>query len=130
MQKIEFKKKVMENRDEKHEEMLGTIQKLLRLPLVKWRTARKPREKIIQRIPGNVRLLREEAAARSTNKFKRRVLKKQARKARAEHFVKCCLKKEQSTKSAAVRIVCQRGLHGRQRRMAKRAAEALRRGVH
>ena len=45
VQKIEFKKKVMENRDEKHEEMLGTIQKLLRLPLVKWRTARKPKEK-------------------------------------------------------------------------------------
>ena len=31
---------------------------------------------------------REEAAARCTNKIKRRVLKKQARKARAEHLVK------------------------------------------
>ena len=28
VQKIEFKKKMMENRDEKHEEMLGTIQKI------------------------------------------------------------------------------------------------------
>ena len=35
--------------------------------------------------------LREEAAARCTAKIKRRVLKKQARKARAEHQVKCCL---------------------------------------
>ena len=34
---------------------------------------------------------REEAAARCTNKVKRRVLKKQARKARAEHLVKGCL---------------------------------------
>ena len=38
----------------------------------------------------NVRL-REEAAARCTAKIKRNVLMKQARKARAEHLVKCCL---------------------------------------
>ena len=41
--------------------------------------------------PENVRL-REEAAARYTEKIiKRRILKKQARKARAEHHVRCCL---------------------------------------
>ena len=38
--------------------------------------------------PENVRLP-EEAAARCTTKLKRRVLRKQARKARAEHVVKC-----------------------------------------
>ena len=37
--------------------------------------------------PENVRL-REEAAARCTRKIKRRILRKQARKARAEHQVK------------------------------------------
>ena len=35
--------------------------------------------------------LREEAAARSTAKFKRRVLRKQARNARAEHLGRCSL---------------------------------------
>ena len=38
----------------------------------------------------NVRL-REEAAARCTARIKRKVLQKQAWKARAEHQVKCCL---------------------------------------
>ena len=45
------------------------------------------RENIIQSTPENVRF-REEAAARCTKKIWRRVLKKQARKARAEHLVK------------------------------------------
>ena len=40
--------------------------------------------------PENVRS-REEAAARCTAKIKRKVLKEQARKASAEHLVKCCL---------------------------------------
>ena len=48
------------------------------------------RENIILSVPENVRL-HEEAAARCTAKIKRSVLKKQARKARAEHQVKCCL---------------------------------------
>ena len=64
--------------------------KLLRLPLVEWRITLKLREKVVQSTLENVRL-REAAAARCTKKMKRRVLKKQARKARAEHLVKCCL---------------------------------------
>ena len=48
-------------------------------------------------MPENVGL-REEAAARCTAKIKRKVLKKQARKARAEHQVKCFL--EQGKKKA------------------------------
>ena len=42
------------------------------------------------RTPDDVRK-REEAAARCTKVIKRRVLKKQARKARAQHLVRCCL---------------------------------------
>ena len=42
------------------------------------------------RAPEGVRL-REEAAARCTAKIERRVLRKQARKARAEHLVRCSL---------------------------------------
>ena len=45
---------------------------------------------IIMCVPENVGL-REEAAARCTAKIKRRMLKKQAWKARAEHQVKYCL---------------------------------------
>ena len=48
------------------------------------------RKRKIMSTPENVRL-REEAAARSTAKIERKVLKKQARKARADHQVKCCL---------------------------------------
>ena len=59
------------------------------------------REKEIMSTPDNVRL-REEAAARSTEKIKRRVLRKQARKAGAEHLVKCSMepgKKKTESKS-------------------------------
>ena len=51
-------------------------------------TERKHKEK--KSTPENVRV-REEAAARCTANIKRRVLGKQARKASAEHLVKCSL---------------------------------------
>ena len=60
------------------------------LPLVLWRIIRKLKEKNIPRTLDNVKL-REEPAARCTKKIERKVLKKQARKARAEHLVKWCL---------------------------------------
>ena len=46
--------------------------------------------------PENVRL-REEAAERCTAKIKRKVLKKQARKVRAEHLVRCSLEPGKKT---------------------------------
>ena len=46
--------------------------------------------KEMMRTPESVRL-REEAAARCTAKIKRRVLRKQAKKARTEHLVRCSL---------------------------------------
>ena len=49
----------------------------------------------------------------------------QARKANAEHLVKCGTRKEKSTKKTTVRIACEREFHRGQRSMAKRAAEAL-----
>ena len=62
--------------------------------------------------PENVRL-REEAAARCTAKINRKVLKKQARKVRAEHLVKCCLEpgKKKAKKKAADTTVCERAFH-------------------
>ena len=45
---------------------------------------------MLQRAPDDVRI-REEAAARCTKKIKRRVLKKQARRARVKPSVKCSL---------------------------------------
>ena len=48
------------------------------------------REKEVMSTPENVRL-REEAAARCTAKIKRIILRKQARKAWAEHLVQCSL---------------------------------------
>ena len=47
--------------------------------------------------PENVRV--REEAARCTAKIKRRVLRKQARKARAEHLVKCSSAGKKKTKS-------------------------------
>ena len=55
--------------------------RILRRLRAKWHTAQKT---------DNVRM-REEAAARCKKVIKRRVLKKQARKARADHLVKCSL---------------------------------------
>ena len=84
------------------------------------------RDKAAKQTPENARI-HEEAAARGTKVIKRRVLKKQARKARAEHLVKVQFgtRKEKTSKKAAVGAVCQRELHGRQRRLAKSAAEPL-----
>ena len=48
------------------------------------------KETEIMSTPEKVRL-REEAAARCTAEIKRRVLRRQARKARAEHLVRCIL---------------------------------------
>ena len=47
--------------------------------------------------PENVRR-REEAAARCTAKIRRKVLKKQARKARAEHLVSIACNQKKKTK--------------------------------
>ena len=70
------------------------------------------RENKILSVPENVRL-HEEAAARCTAKIKRSVLKKQARKTRAEHQVKCCLEpgKEKAKRKPCNRTVCERAFH-------------------
>ena len=49
------------------------------------------RDKTMKEIPENVRI-RKEAVARCTKVIKRKMLKKQPRKARADHLVKCSLK--------------------------------------
>ena len=61
--------------------------------------------------------LREELAAICTKKIKRRVLKKQARKARAEHLVTCCLtpRKRKVQRKPLSEIVCEREFHRGQR---------------
>ena len=89
-QSVEFNKKVME-KNEGTEDDLDTIQRNIETAagMVAPHT-KSEREYIILSVPENVRL-HEEAAARCTAKIKRSVLKKQARKARAEHQVECCL---------------------------------------
>ena len=63
------------------------------------------REKLMMSTPETVRL-REETAARCTAKIKRIILRKQARKARAEHLVRCSLASGEKGKTkAADRIV-------------------------
>ena len=89
-QSVKFKKEVMINNDGVEEDF-ATIQKTprARSGKVVHRT-KAQREKEIMSTPDNVRL-REEAAARCTEKIKRGVLRKQARKAGAEHLVKCSM---------------------------------------
>ena len=76
----------MRNRDEKLEEIFDTILKVVEDAGVK--VAHKERENIAKRTPENVRI-RGEALVWCTKVIKRKVLKKQARKARAEHLVNC-----------------------------------------
>ena len=73
------------------EENLSTVQKIIEnaLKKIQHRTNAQ-KEKEMMRTPQNVRL-REEAVARCTAKIKRIVLRRQARKARAEHLVRCSL---------------------------------------
>ena len=96
----------------KIDEDMGTIQKLLRMPLIEWRITPKLKGQHSTVTPENVRL-REEAAARCTKMIKRKVLKKQARKARAEHLVKCCLepRKKKVKRKTVDRISCERELY-------------------
>ena len=77
-------KKVMETDWHGVDEHLTSIQKRLNSPQVIWRIALKLRDKLLRSTPDDVRT-REEAAARCTKVIKRRVLNKQARKARAQH---------------------------------------------
>ena len=88
--KIQFMKKVMEKDGHGVDGNLTTIQKQLNSPHVKCRIAPKLRDNISKRTPDDVRT-REDAAARCTKVIKRRVLKKQPTKARAEDLVRCCL---------------------------------------
>ena len=82
---------MMEKNDDKSDEDLATIQKTIEIAASKVaHNAKAEREQIIQSTPQNVSL-REEAAAKCTKKIQRKVLKKQARKARADHLVKRCL---------------------------------------
>ena len=55
------------------------------------------KEENVVNAPENVGL-REEAGAGCTSEIKRRVPKKQARKARAEHQMKCCLEPGEKTR--------------------------------
>ena len=80
----------MENSDEKFEEDWGTTQKIEVAAGEVANCTETERENITRQTTENVRI-REEAAAKCTKVIKKRVLKKQARKARAEHLVKCCL---------------------------------------
>ena len=82
--KFEFKKNVMEN------EWLDHNTRKMDSPQGTWRIAPKLREKHLQRTPDDVRT-RAEAAAKCTKVTERRVLKKQAIQARAQHLVKCSL---------------------------------------
>ena len=84
------------------EEYLSHVQKIIENAAKKIRHRTKAqREKGRMSTPETVRL-REEAAARCTAKIKRRVLRRQARKARAEHMVICSL---EPGKKKADRIV-------------------------
>ena len=84
-QLMHFKKKVMKKGGDK-EENLSTENALKK---VQHRTNAQ-KEKEMMRTPENVRL-REETVARCTAKITRIVLRRQARKARAEHLVRCSL---------------------------------------
>ena len=53
------------------------------------------KEEEMMRTPENVRL-REGAAVRCSAKIKRRVLRRQARKARVEHLTRCSLRQKES----------------------------------
>ena len=83
--RTEFRKAVMTIIGEGKEENLGTIQKG-----IEEAAGKVPRDKMVKRTPVSVRI-REEAAARCTQVVKRIVLKKQARKARADHLVICSM---------------------------------------
>ena len=98
--KIDFMKKVMENDVHGGDEKLATIQKTIEFAAGNVAHCTKAERKKVKRTRDDART-REEAAVRCTKAIKRRVLKKQARKAGAEHLVRCCLalgKKEASRK--------------------------------
>ena len=108
-QSAHFKKEVKKNVGNKEED-LSTAQKNMENAAKKIRNRMKAqREKEMMSTPETVRL-REEVDARCTTKIKRSVLRRQARKVRAEHLVKCSLEpgKKKGEKKAADRIIRKR----------------------
>ena len=89
-------------------------------------TTKFDRDKEVMRTPGEVRM-REEAAARCTKLINKRVLRKQARKAEADHLMKCSMMpgKNRMKRKPLDGVVCQWQIHGRQRRMASRTSTTL-----
>ena len=77
-------------------------------------TTKFERDKEVKQTPEKVRT-REEAAARCTQAIKRRVLRKQARTARADHAVKCCIdaRKEDTEKKALDGVGCEWQIDGK-----------------
>ena len=112
-------------RSRKARKNLGTTQKKIEEAA---HSTENDRDKTMEQTPENMRVrVREEAAAKCTRVIERRVLQKKARKARADHPVKCSLMpRNTKIKKAVGGVVFQRVFHGRQRRMAK----ALRRDLH
>ena len=86
--KNESRKDVMRSRNEKLEDNLETRREVIEDAAGKVAQSTQKREKNVKRTLENVRIC-EEAAARCTKVIKRRLLKKHARKARAEHLVNC-----------------------------------------
>ena len=86
---LEFKKKLMELNEGIRDD-LDTVQRNIEIATGHVVPHERKKRNIMISTPESVRL-REEAAARCTAKIKKRKLKNQARKARAEHHVRCSL---------------------------------------
>ena len=99
--KFEFRRKVMEKDGDKFGEDLVTVQKTIETAAGKVaHCTEAERENIFMATPENVRL-REKASSSCTKRIKRKVLKKQANKARAEHLVNVATSEEEGEKETA-----------------------------
>ena len=102
--KTELQKAVMDKKRRQARKNLGTIQKDIEEASDKVaHSTKNDRDKNMKETPESVRI-REDAAARCTQVSTRNVLKKQARKTKADHLVKCRLMPGRSLK-AAFRVV-------------------------
>ena len=88
--RIEFTKPVMTNKEEDQKEDLETTQESIEEAAKQVTHTTKSERDEVRRTPEKVRI-REEAAARCTKVIKRRVFRKQARNAKADHLVKCSM---------------------------------------
>ena len=127
IQNKEHRKKLLEGEEVSLRDLSGIQDQIEKAAKKIAHLTKGERKKIIRQTPEHVKN-REVAAARCKRVMERRVLSKQARRARADHLVKCSMepgRKKKKKRKPLLELFVDGNFYGRQRSMAEGAEETL-----